>query len=913
MSEEPAKNSGNFVVEYFKSFSVLKETKSEYWGMQVINFIDHTILFAVYTIAVLFFSTGSDKYGFGMADTTAGYVYTIFGGLTTMCLFFSGLVSDWLGIRRSMYVNQGCLLVLRTAIVFVTFNQLFVQGDLQLAVQDGHQLCIEDRTGDGGVPAVEGVSGNGGLILQQLGLTEFEAIPLADDERSERKIAGSLYGGKVLAKPELKPVTALRDVINRINHDSENELKGEEKKVRAKLGKDKMSLLLVDNTEGGGTLTVANGDNSTAADDLGIAGTGVDGELVGQALFEKGSSTKLESLHEGQGVHLGDFQPDLVFTTSDGSVIEITLGKDRVDIARGTKMSRLNDGEGIHIVNPEPSKTVTDLLARINHAPGNGGKVTAKVDKAGEADHRLVLVDEAGGQGVLAVANANGTTVVEDLGLGGAVEDGKLTGSVTLQSPGMLWGLITTNRGGEAELANLGGGVENSEAGADLVITASDGTVIDVEIGQIEPDVFRVTTADGSTFDVDLTKVDSVGALMARFDDSSGGWAWLLIAILFIAQAPFLAIGQTAFQAANKRFTTPRSRGAGFNLWYLFMNVGAALAGFLIDLVYIVMDLPRVHIFTVGMGTAVVCLICITLFVRHEEQLRSPEELAEAEAAEEEEEAAGPRDEEPAKPKRLNPWQNFMAVASEPVFWRFTCLITLLIPVRAVFLYMHLLMPKFWERVIGPDAYIGLLTSLNPILVIFGLILLIPILTKFSVYKMLTYGAIVSGLSLFVLAIPPVASAGWASGWPWLHDTLTVLSAFTYIMSIVCLTVLTVGEVIWSPRLTEYTAAIAPEGQEGTYLGFSMVPYFLAKTFVSAISGHMLLHWCAPPSEDNPLELHDKIEVSLEAGTFDYWSSPWAMWFVLAVPAVGGPLIALLMKNWFTKGAHFKKGTHEEE
>ena len=43
-----------------------------------------------------------------------------------------------------------------------------------------------------------------------------------------------------------------------------------------------------------------------------------------------------------------------------------------------------------------------------------------------------------------------------------------------------------------------------------------------------------------------------------------------------------------------------------------------------------------------------------------------------------------------------------------------------------------------------------------------------------------------------------------------------------------------------------------------------------------------------------------------------YWSSPWAMWFVLAVPAVGGPVIALLLKNWFTKGAHFKHGDHEE-
>jgi MFS family permease len=225
---------------------------------------------------------------------------------------------------------------------------------------------------------------------------------------------------------------------------------------------------------------------------------------------------------------------------------------------------------------------------------------------------------------------------------------------------------------------------------------------------------------------------------------------------------------------------------------------------------------------------------------------------------------------------------------------------------------MHLLMPKFWERVIGPDAYIGLLTSINPFLVIIGLILLIPILNKFSVYKMLTYGAIVSGFSLFILAIPPVMSSDWASWWPWLHENLATIAGFTYIMSIVCLVVLTIGEVIWSPRLVEYTAAIAPEGQEGSYLGFSMVPYFVAKTFVSAASGFMLARWCDKPPDDQPLLVRETVETAIANNEFVYWDSPWAMWFILAVPAVGGPLIALLLKNWFTKGAHFKHGDHEE-
>jgi len=49
---ETEEQKGNFVVEYFRSFQVLKETRREYWGMQVINFIDHTVFFGRATIGL---------------------------------------------------------------------------------------------------------------------------------------------------------------------------------------------------------------------------------------------------------------------------------------------------------------------------------------------------------------------------------------------------------------------------------------------------------------------------------------------------------------------------------------------------------------------------------------------------------------------------------------------------------------------------------------------------------------------------------------------------------------------------------------------------------------------------------------------------------------------------------------------
>ncbi|MBK9129297.1 MAG: MFS transporter [Phycisphaerales bacterium] len=335
-----------------------------------------------------------------------------------------------------------------------------------------------------------------------------------------------------------------------------------------------------------------------------------------------------------------------------------------------------------------------------------------------------------------------------------------------------------------------------------------------------------------------------------------------------IGMAPFMAMTATIFQAANRRFTTGKSRGAGFNLWYLFMNVGAFCGGVLIDLVRRDLGLPNAYILAFGLGSAVVCTLAAIVLIRREDQL-----YGEGEAAAEPAKAA----------EKRNPLQIAMAVAQEPVFWRFLVLITLLLGVRAVFLYLHLLCPKYWLRVIGPDAPIGWLQAVNPLLVVIGLMLVIPVLTRFSVYSMLTYGALVSSLSLFVLAIPGHG-----------QDALWLSYGF--------LLVLTIGEIVWSPRLTEYTAAIAPKGQEGTYLGLSMVPWFGAKTIVAAASGHLLNRW-VPQTEEGQTPLLER----LAAGEVAYWDSPAAMWLVLGVITLVGPLIAIALRGFFTKGAHFEK------
>jgi len=331
--------------------------------------------------------------------------------------------------------------------------------------------------------------------------------------------------------------------------------------------------------------------------------------------------------------------------------------------------------------------------------------------------------------------------------------------------------------------------------------------------------------------------------------------------------APFLGMSTTVYQAGNRRFTTARSRSAGFNLWYVIMNIGAFVGGAVLDIVRLILRWDMTHIITFGVICSALGLSLTYLLIRNEEQLIGPDETP-APASD--------------APKR-GVLHSLGTVLRQPAFWRFIALLALIVSVRAIFIYLHALYPKYWLRVIGPDAWIGFLQAFNPILVIFGLVLLIPILQRFSVYGMLTFGAVISTLSLFVLVIPAWGQAA-------------------YITSIVSLLVLTVGEVIWSPRLNEYTAAIAPRGQEGVYYGLSVLPWFVAKTIVSLLSGHMLQRWIPefPPGE--PI-LRDR----LAAGQIPFWDSPSALFLILGVVTMVGPVLAILLRGWFTSGARWQK------
>ncbi|MHC4787387.1 MAG: MFS transporter, partial [Planctomycetota bacterium] len=353
-------------------------------------------------------------------------------------------------------------------------------------------------------------------------------------------------------------------------------------------------------------------------------------------LDESTALTGLNILSDDENLPLVEGAADLRITARDDSSFDVDLGA---------------------------AQTIGDVIDRINDAPGNGGDIEARIAPGWTG---LRLVDHTGGSGRLLVepteANPNAAAWLRFDSNGGvesSIFDSKriisdLAG-VRVDELNRGKGLegatsvaITDRAGRSVTIPNL----DAVETARDLIHHLqgeADANDVTVKI-DLNPAGNGLRVIDNSRDDDDNAIEDGNlivagdGAERLRIEGDvaaqmiSGGNLTVNLTrnILVVTQmglmAPFMAMLITVFQAGNRRFTNKRSRGPGFNLWYLFMNIGAAGGGFLIDIIYLRLGLPHFHVFTFGIVTGILCLLCTALFIRNTDQLRSPDEEAAEEA-----------------------------------------------------------------------------------------------------------------------------------------------------------------------------------------------------------------------------------------------------------------------------------------
>ena len=191
----------------------------------------------------------------------------------------------------------------------------------------------------------------------------------------------------------------------------------------------------------------------------------------------------------------------------------------------------------------------------------------------------------------------------------------------------------------------------------------------------------------------------------------------------------------------------------------------------------------------------------------------------------------------------------FAGLWRHPGFYKFLAFLGFAAFVKMIFLHMDYTYPKFGIRELGEGAQIGHLYGLNNILIVFLAPLAGALTQRIPAYRMVILGSFIAAASVFILALPPQLFRAMADGWvghyiahSWLGVSGTVNPY--YVMICLFVVMLSIGEACYSPRLYEYTAAIAPKGQEASYMAMSVLPFFVAKLAVAPLSGVLLSLYC---------------------------------------------------------------------
>ena len=219
-------------------------------------------------------------------------------------------------------------------------------------------------------------------------------------------------------------------------------------------------------------------------------------------------------------------------------------------------------------------------------------------------------------------------------------------------------------------------------------------------------------------------------------------------------------------------------------------------------------------------------------------------------------------------------------------FQRFMLFVTLLVGVKLTFYHMHVTFPPYAVRTLGEGAKFGNVWGLlNPLIIL----ILVPILgataQKINVFKLILVGTFLSAFSIFLISFPldfyePLVDTSFGkfiwSTWLGLSEDTDRIVLASYIGIAIFVFIFSVGEAIWSPKLYEYTAQIAPEGKTASYMSLSLIPMFAAKFFAGSLSGVLLDIWC--PKEGDR-------------------SNAYLIWVFVGVMAAFAPIGILILKN----------------
>jgi len=332
---------------------------------------------------------------------------------------------------------------------------------------------------------------------------------------------------------------------------------------------------------------------------------------------------------------------------------------------------------------------------------------------------------------------------------------------------------------------------------------------------------------------------------------------WLALACGVLPLAVGEALGTPVLLAATRRYSTVAQRSISFSIIYAVMNIGYVAAGYIFDYVrqlnlhvslFGFEPTSYQQLFMVSLMFEIVLFPVIYFIRRGAEANNGGPVIDESSRDRGTAPAFWTGIEQTVRRSAVATAQLFRRLVSQSAFYRLLAFFLFIGFLKAIFLQMDYVFPKWGIRELGLDAPVGKLSAINAIIIIFLVPIVGALTQKFAAYRMVIVGGAICAAGVFIMALPTewFQPAAASSVGQWLgHGFLGVRGSIHpyYIMAALYLIVFSIGEAFYSPRVYEYAAAIAPKGQEASYGSLAYLPFLVGKILVGA-GGWLLAAFC---------------------------------------------------------------------
>jgi proton-dependent oligopeptide transporter, POT family len=267
---------------------------------------------------------------------------------------------------------------------------------------------------------------------------------------------------------------------------------------------------------------------------------------------------------------------------------------------------------------------------------------------------------------------------------------------------------------------------------------------------------------------------------------------WLLVGFVLMLPALGVALVKPCVVGTTALSSKENVRSIGYSIYYTLVNIGGAAGPFVASWVHQHMRVESVF----RVAALSVFLMFFAVLLLFKEPRRSNEvQTASAGTA----------------------WRNFVMVLGNPQFMIFLLIFS---GYWIVYWQEFIILPIYVHDYVNSSTDTELMLVTGPLTVIALQLLMSFLMKKVAAFRAITLGTLVSALAWMVLIVYPSPA-----------------------MVVVTLFVVSLGEIIQSPRYYEYISRLAPGGQQGTYMGFAFLPIGIGSLIAGPLGGLLLHHF----------------------------------------------------------------------